>query len=164
MREYSSEEVSKHKTKETGIWMTYRDRVYNVTEFVEKHPGGDKILLAAGGPVEPYWSLYAVHKDNKEVMEILKQYEIGVLIGNQQDRVTRVRVRETGITGIIGQRAEDANDPYNSDPQRHPALNVVCSKPFNAEIPTELLTDGFITPNPLFFVRNHLPVPVVDIE
>jgi cytochrome b involved in lipid metabolism len=30
--------------------------VYDVTDFVANHPGGqEKILLAAGGAIEPYW-------------------------------------------------------------------------------------------------------------
>lgn len=38
-------------------------------------------------------------------------------------------------------------------------------RPFNAEPPPELLLDaGFITPNDLYYVRNHLPVPDVDPE
>lgn len=38
-------------------------------------------------------------------------------------------------------------------------------RPFNAEPPPELLLDaGFITPNELYYVRNHLPVPDVDPE
>lgn len=37
------------------------------------------------------------------------------------------------------------------------------SRPFNAEPPPELLLDaGFITPNELYYVRNHLPVPLID--
>lgn len=36
-------------------------------------------------------------------------------------------------------------------------------RPFNAEPRPELLLDaGFITPNELYYVRNHLPVPMVD--
>ena len=33
-----------------------------MTEFIAEHPGGDKLLIGAGGPIEPFWSLYAVHK------------------------------------------------------------------------------------------------------
>ena len=36
-------------------------------------------------------------------------------------------------------------------------------EPFNAETPV-LLPQHFITPNNIFFVRNHLPVPVVAEE
>ena len=52
--------------------------VYDVTEFQKNHPGGEKILLAAGGSVEPFWALYAQHK-TEEVMEILESLRIGNL-------------------------------------------------------------------------------------
>ena len=40
---------------------------------------------------------------------------------------------------------------------------VNSAKPFNAEPPPELLIDaGLTTPNDLHYVRNHLPVPIVD--
>lgn len=45
--------------------------MYDVTDFVSSHPGGDKILLAAGGSLEPYFALYGVHK-TKEVMEMVE--------------------------------------------------------------------------------------------
>ena len=48
------------------------------------------------------------------------------------------------------------------DPKRHPALVVNAATPYNAETPLELITESFITPADLFYVRNHLPVPVVD--
>jgi hypothetical protein len=41
---------------------------------------------------------------------------------------------------------------------------VNSQKPFNAEPPSELLTDSFITPNELFFKRNHLPVPDIKAD
>uniref|UniRef100_A0A8C6UCX1 Cytochrome b5 heme-binding domain-containing protein n=1 Tax=Neogobius melanostomus TaxID=47308 RepID=A0A8C6UCX1_9GOBI len=49
---FSQEEVSRHRTLEDGIWVTYKGGVYDITEFVAIHPGGDKIMLAAGGSVE----------------------------------------------------------------------------------------------------------------
>jgi sulfite oxidase len=44
----------------------------------------------------------------------------------------------------------------------HPVLVVRSAKPFNAETPPELLVDSPTTPNDVFYVRNHLPVPAVD--
>lgn len=35
-------------------------------------------MLAAGGSIEPFWNLYAVHK-NHEVLEILSSLKIGTL-------------------------------------------------------------------------------------
>ena len=46
---YTYSEIEKNNKKEDGIWVTYKDSVYNITDFIDIHPGGkDKILLAAG--------------------------------------------------------------------------------------------------------------------
>lgn len=143
---YSAEEVSKHCNKESGIWVTYKDGVYDITEFVESHPGGSKIMLAAGGPIDPFWNMYAVHQ-NDEVLGMLAEYRIGNL--SPED---------------LSKQKVDMNDPFASEPSRLPAFRVNSAKPFNAEPPPKLLTDSFITPNELFYVRNHLPVPQIDPE
>lgn len=72
---YTQDEVTSHRTLEDGIWVTYKGAVYDITEFVAMHPGGDKILLAAGGPLEPFWALYAVH-NSEHVLEILSEYKV----------------------------------------------------------------------------------------
>ena len=51
---------------------------------------------------------------------------------------------------------------FAGDPKRHPALVVNAATPYNAETPLDLITESFITPADLFYVRNHLPVPIVD--
>ena len=53
-------------------------------------------------------------------------------------------------------------DPYANEPKRHPALVVRSEQPFNAETPIDVLGTTKYTPNELFYVRNHLPVPHVD--
>ncbi len=47
--------------------------------------------------------------------------------------------------------------PSSSSPQRS-------AKPCNAETPGDLLSASLITPTDLFYVRNHLPVPTVDLK
>ena len=48
INEYTLEEVSTHD-KITDCWLVIDFRVYNVTEYLEKHPGGvEKILENAG--------------------------------------------------------------------------------------------------------------------
>ena len=58
----------------------------------------------------------------------------------------------------------DSDSPFAGDPSRHPALLVNNATPFNAETPLAIIGDSFITPSELFYVRNHLPVPLVDPE
>lgn len=140
---YSAKDVSEHNTKEKLIWVSYKAGVYDITNFVDQHPGGDKIILAAGGSIEPFWELYGVHKQ-EEILELLETFRIGNL--SQEDRKS------------------SSNDIYANEPNRHPALKVCSNKPFNAETPLELLTERFITPSSLFYVRNHLPVPQININ
>lgn len=72
-------------------------------------------------------------------------------------------------------------DPYALDPKRHKVLRVHTEKPFNGEPPAGLLTEQFYTPkyfsinfikymtflfcfSDIFYVRNHLAVPDIDLE
>jgi hypothetical protein len=81
----------------------------------------------------------------QEVRDILEQYRIGSLKGGAA-------------------AAAPTEDPYRNEPRRHPALIVRSDKPFNGETPAQLLAASAVTPNDMFFVRHHLPVPVVDTE
>ncbi|XP_015696587.1 cytochrome B5-like protein isoform X2 [Oryza brachyantha] len=47
-RSYTKKEVSTHNTRK-DCWIIIKDKVYNVTPYVEEHPGGDEILNNAGG-------------------------------------------------------------------------------------------------------------------
>lgn len=67
---YTASDVAMHDTLEKKIWVCYKSGVYDITKFVSKHPGGDKILMAAGGSLEPFWELFAVHK-NPQVRKVL---------------------------------------------------------------------------------------------
>ena len=144
---FSLQEVTKHNNIEDGVWVTFKGNVYDITEFIAEHPGGDKILLAAGGSLEPFWALYSIHK-TQEVFDILAKYRIGRLDPESCELEVDVSLE----------------DPFAQDPPRHPALKVNSSKPFNAEPPLELVVENFLTPTEIFFVRNHLPVPSVNPE
>jgi len=137
-------EVAKHKSADAGIWVTYKDGVYDITDFIAQHPGGaERIMLAAGGAVDPFWSLYQQHMVSS-VYDILKDYRIGTL--SPEDAALSI----------------DISDPYSTDPERHPALVVHKAKPFNAGTPSQLIPDNPITPAALWYKRHHHPVPVVD--
>lgn len=45
---FSKIEVSKHNTAEDA-WIIVDDKVYDITDFVPVHPGGDSILNNVGG-------------------------------------------------------------------------------------------------------------------
>lgn len=40
--------VAQHKSR-SDIWLTIHDKVYNVTEYMENHPGGEEVLMDRAG-------------------------------------------------------------------------------------------------------------------
>jgi sulfite oxidase len=103
--EYDREEVARHRSKEDRVWVTYKDGVYDVTEWLDQHPGGAaRVMLAAGSAVDPFWALYAQH-GTAQVRDILEGYRIGRLKG--------------------GAAPAQGVDPYANEPtDRLPALQV----------------------------------------
>ena len=73
---YRLSDVRKHDASSAEPWITWGDKVYDITEWVPGHPGGDVILRAAGGAIDPYWDIFTIHKA-PHVYEILSQYLIG---------------------------------------------------------------------------------------
>lgn len=144
LKYYTADEVSRHKSKDTGIWVTYKSGVYDITSFVDGHPGGNIILLAAGGSIEPFWNIYQIHKD-ENILSMLEELRIGNIEASQTEN-----------------RSALSSDPWAKEPRRSPLLTVRSERPFNAESPISDLSSKAITPNDVFFVRNHLPVPLVD--
>ncbi|XP_017871587.1 PREDICTED: probable sulfite oxidase, mitochondrial [Drosophila arizonae] len=142
---YSVEDVLKHDKPETGIWVTYGIGVYDVTEFAPNHPGGDKIMMAAGNAIDPFWAIYQQH-NTLDVLELLESFRIGNL--NKLEAIEN----------------DELGSPWAQEPKRHELLKPASKRPFNAEPPISMLGEHFYTPNELFYVRNHLPVPCISAE
>lgn len=148
------EEVTKHDRNADTKWVIRGSSVYDITEFVGQHPGGEIILRACGGSVDPYWKIFAIH-DKPEVYDILKEYYIGEIDERDLDNEGHIN------WNVLGEDAAEkygVEDPFKFDPERDPNLIVHTEKPCNAETPGNLLTD-FLTPLRLFFVRNHFWAP-----
>lgn len=139
-------DVKAHGAEAEQKWIVQGCKVYDITDWIPNHPGGEVILRAAGGVVDPYWDIFTIHR-KQDVYDILEQYCIGHV--DPRDLVNG-RVPADGI-----------EDPFKHDPERDPRLHVRSSKPMNSETDSNDLAT-FITPNETFFVRNHLWVPEVD--
>jgi sulfite oxidase len=144
---YRLSEIRKHNGTSPNPWVIHGDKVYDITEWVSAHPGGDVILRAAGGSIDRYWDIFSIHK-NPYVYEILSQYHIGYVDGADLSP-------EGGVADVV-------EDPFSQDPTRHAALITRTEKPRNAETPGFALEESFLTPNDLFYIRNHMWVPTAD--
>ena len=147
---YRLDEIGLHKTKENGIWVTFEGGVYDITKFVVNHPGGaDKVMLAAGSDIGPFWNLYPQHTKSSMPKDLLTPMRIGTL--HPEDRKSQ-----------LAEAVHNPADPYSSEPPGSPLLEYHMKKPSNAECPNSLLTENWITPADLFFVRNHHPSPLIE--
>jgi len=146
---YRIADIRSHDANSSRPWVTHGTKVYDITDWVSAHPGGEVILRAAGGSIDAYWNIFTIHKQ-PYVDEILQQYLIG-----QVDEADLVH-------GKLPQT--EIEDPFVDDPPRHQHLITLTAKPRNAETPAAALTANFLTPNEVFYVRNHMWVPRVDAE
>ncbi|KAI8366105.1 uncharacterized protein BYT42DRAFT_608695 [Radiomyces spectabilis] len=74
---YTLSEVAKHATCDS-CWVIYNDKVYDVTEFMADHPGGDDLILDyAGKDVTAVMKDVLEHDHSEAAYEILEDYCIG---------------------------------------------------------------------------------------
>ncbi|KAK4694253.1 sulfite oxidase, partial [Lecanoromycetidae sp. Uapishka_2] len=139
-------EVRKHGANAEQQWVIKGTKVYDITDWIPNHPGGEVILRAAGGVIDKYWTIFSIHQ-KQEVYDILEQYYIGDI--DPRDL----------CDGVVPK--DDVEDPFEHDPTRDPSLIVHSERPCNAESPIDSLHQ-YVTPSHLFYVRNHLWVPQVE--
>ena len=54
---YTWDEIAEHDT-DNSAWIVIHGKVYDVTEWIPKHPGGGIIYDGAGGDCTPHWESY----------------------------------------------------------------------------------------------------------
>ncbi|XP_050344383.1 cytochrome b5-like [Nymphalis io] len=84
-RMISLEEVKKHRRK-SSVWIIIHNDVYDVTNFLTEHPGGEDTLLDVAGKDGSREFEDVGHSD--DARELLKKYKIGSL--NPEDRISVV--------------------------------------------------------------------------
>ncbi|KAI4464309.1 cytochrome b5 [Holotrichia oblita] len=80
-KKYSFKEIKKHDN-EASIWIVVGNNVYDITRYLEQHPGGKEILLDMAGTdcTAAYESAY--HTPVAD--EILEQYKIGEVVDEEK--------------------------------------------------------------------------------
>jgi len=73
---FTASQVVSHRQKE-DLYIVIHDKVYDVSKFIEQHPGGQAVLIDQGGFDATEAFEEVGHSDF--ALEILKTYQIGVL-------------------------------------------------------------------------------------
>lgn len=84
MRTITLEEVKQHTTKD-AVWFVIHDKVYDVTKFMDEHPGGEEVLLDQAGKNAS--EIFEDVSHSADAKELMKKYEIGEL--PESERATK---------------------------------------------------------------------------
>uniref|UniRef100_A0A914CK31 Cytochrome b5 heme-binding domain-containing protein n=1 Tax=Acrobeloides nanus TaxID=290746 RepID=A0A914CK31_9BILA len=80
LRIISTEEVEEHNS-ENSVWIILNDKVYDVTQFLLEHPGGEDVILQQAGLDATEAFNDAGH--SMDAIEMTKEYLIGRLPDNE---------------------------------------------------------------------------------
>eukprot|EP00439_Symbiodinium_sp_Y106_P078541 s258_g17.t1 len=149
---YCRKDVQQHDGRTGSVWVTYRDGVYDVTEYLEKHPGGKLILQAAGGPVDEWWKYWAQHHLSPDVAAALEALRVGRLLDYQEEEDQERYGR--------GVWEPEQTAPGREESRRTGA--ILSELPFQTETCVSELSAEFLTPKGKLYVRNHAPVPAIE--
>ncbi|XP_026663672.1 cytochrome b5-like [Phoenix dactylifera] len=78
-QKYSPSEISLHTTKK-DCWLIIHGKVYDVTTFLEDHPGGEDVLLQASANGDATQSFEEVGHSSTAI-SMMEGYSIGVVEG-----------------------------------------------------------------------------------
>jgi len=78
---YSLEEVGNHKNCQSA-WVVIKNEIYDVTKFLEEHPGGEEVLLEQAG--RDATEAFEDVGHSTDARDMMKKYKIGTL--NKEDQ------------------------------------------------------------------------------
>ncbi|KAK7869287.1 hypothetical protein R5R35_000898 [Gryllus longicercus] len=81
MKFFTREEV-KSKKNSNNAWIIIHNSIYNVTDFLNEHPGGEEVLLEQAGKDGTEAFEDVGHSANAK--EIMKKYKIGEVVESQK--------------------------------------------------------------------------------
>ncbi|CAH0686449.1 unnamed protein product [Spodoptera exigua] len=98
---FTADEVKRHNTRKS-VWMVIRNEVYDVTSFVDEHPGGEDPMLDAAGQDATIAFEDIGHSEDAKAM--LKKYKIGSLAPGEGCSSSRLKyaLLALGVAVLLG--------------------------------------------------------------
>ncbi|KAF7282414.1 hypothetical protein GWI33_002727 [Rhynchophorus ferrugineus] len=114
---YSLEEVKKHNgTDDPRVWIIYKDSVYDVTDYLEEHPGGgDLITEFAGLDATKGFDDFGHSSDAKKQ---LKSFKIGEVVEEERAGKAKKKTEKKSATVTI-------TDSPTKKPQTRSCISIV---------------------------------------
>ena len=78
---YSFEEIKKHNDNQS-TWIAIHNSIYDVTKFLNEHPGGEEVLLEQAG--REATDAFEDVGHSSDARELMKKYKIGEVIEGER--------------------------------------------------------------------------------
>ncbi|KAJ1503210.1 hypothetical protein HMI54_008322 [Coelomomyces lativittatus] len=79
---FDMETVKAHATR-SDVWITIHNKIYNVTSFIEEHPGGEEVILELAGNDATEAFEDVGHSDSAK--DLLKTFYVGDLLSEKKE-------------------------------------------------------------------------------
>lgn len=139
MKTYTAEEVAAHN-KDGDCWLIIENKIYDVSTFIDEHPGGKKPILAQAGR-DATKTFHLLHRP-----EILKEYGPALLVGelastSQQECAPSTTSTASSVPSIADLKPSDTQS-WNSGGTAHELPEERKKASFNIELLTNVLDGG----------------------
>lgn len=78
------EEVKQHKSRDS-VWFVIHNKVYDVTKFMDEHPGGEEVMLEQAG--KDASEMFDDVSHSADAKDLMKNYLVGELPENERSTV-----------------------------------------------------------------------------
>ncbi|CAL2029670.1 hypothetical protein CAEBREN_11447 [Caenorhabditis brenneri] len=114
LRVISLEEVAKHNNEgaEKSCWIIISGKVYDVTKFLNEHPGGEEVITQLAGKDATVGFLDVGH--SKDAIEMTKEYLIGQLSESDLPKTDKAAQKTAQTDGKSSSMLKDFTDIMTS--------------------------------------------------
>jgi cytochrome b involved in lipid metabolism len=103
------EEVKKHTTR-NSLWFVIHNKVYDVTKFMDEHPGGEEVLLEQAG--KNATEIFEDVSHSADAKDLMKTYLIGEL--PEHERVAEKTEKPKTATKTTTKTTKNFDDAEHS--------------------------------------------------
>ncbi|KAI5290182.1 fatty acid alpha-hydroxylase [Ascosphaera aggregata] len=132
LKSFTQEEVEEHKA-ELSCFVSQGKNVYDVTEFLEDHPGGSELILEyAGKDVTEIMGDPSSHYHSESAYDMLNEYHVGVVVSDAEKAALCAAIAEGGeeeepvfkSTGLSKEEDLNKETDIDADFKKHHFLDL----------------------------------------
>ena len=91
---FTRAEVAKHNNN-LSLWLIIHNKVYDVTKFMEEHPGGEEVLLEMAG--KEATEAFEDVGHSVDARDLMKQHYIGDIVKSEASETQETRLFPTNV-------------------------------------------------------------------